>query len=439
MERLDNYRLDTIFADHKSDAATNSNNGSENKNTSHKASRIGSGSKNNSDIICFSHLRWDFVFQRPQHLLTRCSSRQRVFFMEDPIFMPGIKSHLEISRRDHELHIIVPKLSDTFSPDTAVVVQQKLLDSLLQEYGIEDFLLWYYTPMALGFSQHLSPMATIYDCMDELSSFKGAPRSLREYEAELFGKADVVFTGGQSLYEYKKNCHHNIHPFPSSIDAAHFAKARKLADDVPDQLNIPHPRIGFCGVIDERLDIDLLREVADMRPDWHLVMLGPVVKIDPAILPQRHNIHYLGGKKYEELPHYLAGWDVAMMPFALNESTRFISPTKTPEYLAAGRPVVSAPLQDVVRPYGERNLVRIAGTPEEFVQVVEGLLENEKYSSEWLRRVDDFLSSNSWDSTWSRMMDLIDKAISDGLYESAQELEVLSVGQQSMIIDTATA
>ena len=207
--------------------------------------------------------------------------------------------------------------------------------------------------MSLAFSDHLAPGLIVYDCMDELSAFRGAPPELVEREVELMCRANLVFTGGYSLYEAKRQRHDNAHPFPSSVDVEHFAAARRPQHDPDDQAEIPHPRLGFYGVIDERLDIALIEQVARMRPDWQIVLVGPVVKIDPAELPQRDNIHYLGGKTYDELPQYLSGWDVAIMPFALNESTRFISPTKTPEYLAGGCPVVSTPITDVVRTYGD--------------------------------------------------------------------------------------
>ena len=243
----------------------------------------------------------------------------------------------------------------------------RLLDDFIETEAIRDYVLWYYTPMALALTRHLSPLAVVYDCMDELSAFQGAPATLREHERELMQRASLVLTGGRSLYEAKRHQHHNIHALPSSVDVAHFARARSIAIDPRDQAGIPHPRLGFFGVIDERLDIALVDGVAAARPDWHLVMIGPVVKIDPASLPRRPNIHYLGSKPYGELPHYLAGWDVALLPFARNEATRFISPTKTPEYMAAGKPVVSTSIQDVVRPYGEQGLVRIADDVPAFV------------------------------------------------------------------------
>ncbi len=361
------------------------------------------------DLICLSHLRWDFVYQRPQHLLSRCAQRRRVFFVEEPIFGEGPIS-VDISRRDCGVWVVVPHLPTTLSPEQVDAAQKSLLDFLMNKYDINDCILWYYTPMALGFSRHLKPAATIYDCMDELSAFKGASPALRLREAELFNRADHVFTGGQSLYEAKRDQHKSVHAFPSSIDAGHFAQARQAQDDPADQANIPHPRLGFFGVIDERMDIELIGRIAELRPDWHLVMIGPVVKIDPAHLPQRENIHYIGGKSYNELPSYLAGWDVAMLPFAINESTRFISPTKTPEYLAAGKPVVSAPIRDVVRPYGEKNLVRIAGTAEEFISAAEELMSNDN-AAEWLASVDTFLANDSWDNTWERMNRLIKFAV----------------------------
>jgi UDP-galactopyranose mutase len=200
--------------------------------------------------------------------------------------------------------------------------------------------------------------------------------------------------------------HHNIHAFPSSIDKSHFSKARNITSEPADQAAIPHPRIGFFGVIDERMNIDLLHKVATLKPDWQLVLIGPVVKIDPASLPSAPNIHYLGSRSYDELPAYLSGWDAATIPFALNESTQFISPTKTPEYLAGGVPVVSTSIQDVVNPYADEELVFIADTPEDFVVGIECSF-NLRNDPQWIKEVDEFLSNTSWDITWNDMMSLI--------------------------------
>ena len=364
------------------------------------------------DLICLSHLRWDFVYQRPQHLMSRFAKSRRVFFIEEPIFTDE-QTHLKISQREDNLTVVVPHISnDDRETKNIEAFQGELLDGLFAEQKINDFVLWFYTPMAMSFAAHLEPQAVVYDCMDELSGFKFAPPALLENESKLFEKADLVFTGGQSLYEAKKDKHKSVHAFPSSIDVAHFKQARDITDEPEEQKQIAHPRLGYCGVIDERLNINLLAEVADFRPDWQFVMIGPVVKISDEDLPRRANIHYLGGRNYQELPSYLAGWDVALMPFALNESTRFISPTKTPEYLAAGKPVISTPIQDVVRPYGEMNFVFIASTAEEFVAACDKALEENR--TEKLARVDEFLAQNSWDKTWSKMANLIDDIVKKG-------------------------
>jgi UDP-galactopyranose mutase len=262
--------------------------------------------------------------------------------------------------------------------------------------------------MALPFTEHVRASLVVYDCMDELSAFRGAPPELIERERRLLARADRVFTGGVSLYEAKRHLHRSVHAFPSSVDVPHFAAARKRQPDPEDQAPIGRPRLGFYGVIDERLDTDLLAAAAALRPDWNFVLVGPVVKIDAAQLPRGANVHYLGPKLYEELPRYLAGWDVALMPFARNESTRFISPTKTPEYLAAGRPVVSTPIADVVRSYGETGLVRIADTPEGFVAAAEAALDDAKHPERWIGPVDRALAEMSWDATWARMKELME-------------------------------
>jgi UDP-galactopyranose mutase len=362
------------------------------------------------DVICLSHLRWNFVYQRPQHLLSRCALTRRVHYVEEPVIVHGARPHLRTSESDG-VRVVAPVLPEGLNAAEMTAAERTLLDAYLTEARIDHYLLWYYTPMALRFTAHLSPRAIIYDCMDELAAFKGAPAALGRLEADLLGRASLVFTGGQSLYEAKKNQHRNIHPFPSSVDVAHFARARQPLPDPVDQSSIGRPRLGFFGVIDERLDVALLRDVAEARPNWQFVMIGPVVKIDPATLPRRPNIHYLGGKRYSELPEYISAWDVALMPFARNESTRFISPTKTPEYMAAGKPVVSTSIRDVVRPYGDRRLVRIADDADAFVEACEAAMEEDPAAR--LARADAYLSRMSWDRTWTRMQALINDALLD--------------------------
>lgn len=359
-------------------------------------------------LLCFSHLRWDFVFQRPQHLMSRFADSMTVIFWEEPMTLDhGQTALLKVrSAEDYpNVRIVTPHLPAGMSEDDRTASLSRLLDAYAAGLS-RPLLAWYYTPMMLSFSRHLDVSVTVYDAMDELSKFRFAPPQLLELEQELIDRADLVFTGGSSLYEAKKGRHDSVHLFPSSVDRKHFEKARNTLVEPQDQAEIRKPRLGFYGVFDERFDTELLGRVADMRPDWSFVMIGPVVKISEDDLPKRPNIHYLGARKYEQLPAYLSGWDVALMPFAMNESTQFISPTKTPEYLAGGKPVVSTPVRDVVRHYGHLEAVGIAGDAETFVSECERVL-NLPRNGEWLAEADLLLSATSWSTTQARMEALI--------------------------------
>ena len=368
-------------------------------------------------LICFSHLRWNFVFQRPQHLMSRFAREMNVLYWEEPVEIgPRETAYLQVREAPDSanVRVIVPHMPQGMPADAREAALSRLLDAHLATVR-GTLIAWYYTPMMLPFSKHVTPDVTVYDAMDELSKFKFAPTHLLDLEQELIDRADIVFTGGSSLYEAKKHRHHSVHCFPSSVDRAHFCKARSRQFEPGDQEDLPRPRLGFYGVIDERFDTTLLDEVASIRPDWSFVMVGPVVKISEDELPKRHNIHYLGAKTYAELPAYLSGWDVALMPFAMNESTQFISPTKTPEYLAGGKPVVSTPIKDVVRHYGQLEGVKIASTQEEFVAACEAALElSHNPESGWLAEADLLLSATSWDTTQARMAGLLGQLLGTG-------------------------
>ena len=353
-------------------------------------------------LLCLSHLRWNFVFQRPQHLLTRAARDHDVIYFEEPIFQAGIAEPLLDRRPTPEgVTVAVPVLPEGMVGERAVEAQRDLLNGLLAPEAGRRLIAWFYTPMALEFAGRLATDVTVYDCMDELSAFRGAPPGLLRLEQDLLDRADLVFTGGRSLYEAKRDRHPRVFCFPSSIDAAHFGKARTQRSDPADQGGIPHPRVGFFGVVDERMDLDLVRALAERRADWRFVMIGPVAKVEPEALPRLPNLHWLGGKSYAELPAYLSGWDAGFMPFALNESTRFISPTKTPEFLAAGLPVVSTPVLDVVRDWGEAGMVDVADGAEAFAEALARALNRPR--AEWLRAVDRRLAGTSWDRTWDEM------------------------------------
>jgi glycosyltransferase involved in cell wall biosynthesis len=358
------------------------------------------------NLICFSHLRWNFVYQRPQHLLSRAARRWRVWYIEEPEWSdtPG----LSIRSVTPQLSVVVPQLPHGTNPEQAIELQRTLVDKLLADQRIEQYALWYYTPMALPFSNHLRPRLTVYDCMDELSAFLGAPQPLLEQERQLIGRADVVFTGGYSLYEAKQKRHPQVFAFPSCIDYDHFAKARNAGLANPaDQQAIAEPRIGYSGVIDERLDLNLLGELARRNPEWQFVLLGPIVKINPDHLPKGPNLHYLGMKAYDQLPAYFSNWQAAMMPFAINDATRYISPTKTPEYLAAGLPVVSTPIRDVLRTYGGWEQVVIADSVSTFEAGLSDVLNKTSGCTAESSELDRFLRDQSWDNTWQQMQRIL--------------------------------
>lgn len=366
-------------------------------------------------ILVFSHLRWNFVYQRPQHLLSRLASNYRILFMEEPMHLAD-DNFLESFSPCANLEVLRPhaRSAAVGFHDEHIPVLDKLLKGYLAEHGIDDYLVWMYTPMALSLLPKLNPKAVIYDCMDELSAFKNAPAQLIEREQALFKVADLVFTGGPSLYQSKRTQHGNVHCFASSVDAAHYApkniheKDNDLDKNVdhPAQSAIPHPRLGYFGVIDERIDIDLISALADADPQWQIVLVGPIAKIEPETLPQRPNIHWLGQKTYGDLPSLIAGWDVCLLPFALNESTRFISPTKTLEYMAAERAAVSTPIKDVVEPYG--HVVKIAATHEAFIQACAELLaEPAEARAQRINTMREIVAGTSWDKTAQAMHALI--------------------------------
>ncbi len=370
-----------------------------------------------STLLCFSHLRWDFVFQRPQHLMSRFAREMTVIFWEEPIEIGRRETaFLKVGHAENfpKVRVVTPHLPEGLSDERREEALRRLLDAHVASCE-RPLVTWYYTPMMLPFSRHLDASAVVYDCMDELSKFRFAPERLLDLEQELIDRADLVFTGGASLYEAKKDRHDNAHCFPSSVDLKHFAKGRRELPQPADQAELKHPRLGFYGVIDERFDIDLLRQIADMRPDWSFVMVGPVVKIGEDELPRAANIHYLGGKTYEQLPAYLSGWDVALMPFAMNELTQFISPTKTPEYLAGGKPVVSTPVRDVVRSYGHLQGVHIAHDADGFVRCCDKALQQSRDGGDWLAEADLVLSATSWETTQARMSGLIAEVLGERL------------------------
>ena len=385
-------------------------------------------------LVVFSHLRWNFVFQRPQHLMTRLAARRPVLFVEEPEHRPDAAPGWDTTTPAPGVTVCRPHtpVSEFGFSDAQNAVLGPMVRELVAAHAGDGYDLWFYTPMALPLAAGLSPRVVVYDSMDELSAFKGAPPGLLDREAGLLRRADVVFTGGPSLYRAKKDRHPNCHCFSSSVDAAHFARA--AGNDLPDppgQAGVPRPRLGFFGVIDERFDVPLLAAAAAARPDWQFVMVGPVVKIDPADLPRRPNVHYAGQQPYETLPAFLAGWDVALLPFARNEATKYISPTKTLEYMAAGKPIVSTPITDVAEPYGD--MVGLGDTPEQFIAACDrALAESAADRARRLERFRGVLSRTSWDATAGAMHELIEASAARSAERGARSGQATSTNEPEL-------
>lgn len=368
-------------------------------------------------ILVFSHLRWDFVYQRPQHLMSRLKRNRRIIFFEEPFYTEEPAAFLRREAPLENVLVLKPHtpLKVPGFHDEQLPYLKPLLHELLRDEAIFAAIAWFYTPMALPLIQEINPAAIVYDCMDELSAFLNAPRQLLQRETALLKAADVVFTGGPSLYRAKRDRHANVHCFASSVDAAHFApsvqrvgeRAARLRESAL-QADLPRPRLGFFGVIDERIDLGLIAAMAKAHPEWQIVMVGPVAKIDRASLPRNSNIHYFGQQDYGDLPGFIDGWDACLLPFALNQATRFISPTKTLEYMAAEKPIVSTPIADVAGPYA--GIVYLGATHGEFIAACEQALVSAP--DERARRLESMrsvLAKTSWDATAEAMAELLER------------------------------
>lgn len=366
---------------------------SEKRKIKNDASEKASGK--NYDMLVFCHLRWGFVYQRPQHLISRMAKQYKILLVEEPIgFSKEEENSWELETVQQNLDVLKPKAA-------GIEGIAKVLHSFLSENTFE--VGWFYSAWFSPLLSEFKFDKVVYDCMDELSLFKGAPSELIQQEKFLLSEADIVFTGGKSLYESKSKAHSNVHCFQSSVEREHFEKA--LMDiPVPDDIQkINMPIVGYFGVIDERIDLGLLHSTALARPNINFVMIGPLAKIGEEDLPREKNIHYLGMKSYKILPNYLKAFDVAMMPFALNDATKYISPTKTLEYMAAGIPIISTAIKDVVRDYS--HCIPIVKDAGEFSEELDKILigSNDGLQKEY----EEILKKTSWDNTAASMDKLL--------------------------------
>jgi UDP-galactopyranose mutase len=370
---------------------------------------------NSFDIVVASHLRWSFVWQRPQQLMSRLAQHRRILFVEEPIYTDS--AVIEAPRLDQvqeNISVLAPRVARPDGDGTPIWSdRQAIADQVrhaLQTLRFDQKALWFYTPLPEFLLHVVDPDLVVYDVMDELANFRFAPPQLKEQEARLLRRADVVFTGGASLYEAKAPFNHNTHLFASGVDSKHYAKACLAETEVPEVVkSIPGPKATYIGVIDERLDYDIIRQMAEQRPNVQFLMCGPIVKVDPAQLPQAANIHYLGQQAYKDLPRILKGSDICLMPFALNEATKFISPTKTLEYMATHRPIVSTPIRDVERFYSD--IVYLAEDTQEFIRQIDAALD-EPASERAARRKreEKILAEHAWDAISDNMEALMQEA-----------------------------
>lgn len=355
-----------------------------------KSGRADGIQQDSYDMVVFCHLRWDFVYQRPQHIISRMAKEYKILFIEEP-WQRAEESESRLMKINEMLHVLQPNVN-------GIAAIKDILPQYISQSSTA--VGWFYSPSFVPVLEYFNFSAIIYDCMDELALFKGAPAELIDQERYLVANADIVFTGGKSLYESKAQLHKNVHCFPSSVDQAHFGKALNGVALPVDIASIPSPIVGYFGVIDERIDLALLDEIAGLRPEVSFVMIGPLAKIGEDELPRRANIHYLGMKDYKELPGYIKAFDIAMMPFALNDATKYISPTKTLEYMAAHRPIASTAIKDVVRDYA--HCVSIVHSTHDFDRVIEEAIDgipDPLMSYEY----DIILEKTSWDATVASM------------------------------------
>jgi beta-glucosidase/6-phospho-beta-glucosidase/beta-galactosidase len=367
-------------------------------------------------IVVFSHLRWGFVWQRPQQFLSRFAKRHNILFIEEPFFdLPeGAEPRIDYHRVMPNVTVVTPHCAGSWNrnpklPGKLREWAKEAIHHMNEDGDFERPLLWYYSPMDSAWSLgHIENRGVVYDCMDELSQFSGAPKQLVNNEARLIEHADVVFTGGYELGEKKKKQHDNVHIFGCGVEFAHFNKAMDPTTIIPPDIDfMARPILGWFGVVDERVDYRMVGEMARMRPDWSFAMVGPVVKVDPNLLPHSPNLYWMGGRDYQVLPNYCAAFDICMMPFAMNASTQYINPTKGLEYMATGRPIISTPVRDVVRQWS--HLVDVVQTADEFVAAAERRLRDPDAAR--IQKALDLAKQCSWEVTVDTMQGLIREAI----------------------------
>lgn len=390
-------------------------------------------------IIALCHLSWDWVWQRPQQFLSRLAKTHPVLFVETycsdvpqtTVRLRSVDAYPNLTIC--EMHLPASRWNDGryIDGERRRALRRALSNDLAGRF--ERAILWFNDPMAVtAFAGHLGESLIVYDCMDELSQFKGAPPTLVERERDLLEVADVVFCGGRKMRDKRLRVNPNSYFYGTGVDCRHFGSAQSatLAVD-PEIAELDGPILGYFGVVDERIDYELLATLADADPSWHVVIVGPWTKVDPAEFPRRRNLHWFGARPYAQLPSITKGFTVCLMPFALNEATEYINPTKALEYMAAGRPVISTALDEVKSNFA--NVARIARSHEEFVTLCRR--EVNSPSQTRIARGLKLAAENTWEAILEKMEGHIADAFAAEAETAVETTSIVPlVGEQSAYV-----
>ena len=381
------------------------------------------------DVILFSTADWESrCWTNKQHTATRLAARgHRVLYVETiGLRLPGLnaldagrilarlkRGVAPIARVQDNVWTLSP-LTIPFghrSPAIAAINAMQLrtrIKGWMSANDVRSPMVWTYHPYMLDAVKSIGASRLVYHCADDLAAMPGIdPEPFKTAERELLERADVTFTTSHYL---QSRCEaiagSRSHYFGNVADLAHFAKAR-IAGNIPPELNaIPRPRLGYVGALsDFKIDVDLLARIADDQPDWHLVLIGEerAGQSDDGLkkLAQRQNVHLLGWRCYDDLPRYLSGFDVALLPQLINDYTRAMFPMKFFEYLAGGLPVVSTPL-DALRDFG-----KICSTAPDYRSFVDAIRKQLSDRQPPLQLDDPILTENTWDARLDKMLAIV--------------------------------
>lgn len=357
------------------------------------------------DLLVLAHSRWDLDHHRGHNIFSRYAQKRRVFYFEEPSFGQTEIPRLHIRDTFENVMVVTPHLPNPIKSNQIDSILRELIDELIFEEEIINFTLWLQTPRAFRYARDIDATTIIYECMEDYDNINNFSENLFQVEKELMENSDIIFVVSEALYQKKKFQHHNIHVFPNSADYFHFIQSRDFILDPYDQIHIPHPRIGFYGIIDQSIDLKLIDEIAQIREDLNFVFIGPLKDTKFSQLPTRKNIYYLEQKDYNLIPLYVAEWDCGLLPFCINEVTQYSSPHQTAELLMAGKPIVATHIPDISIRFGKKSLAKMASNAEDFSEKIDkAILESKE--QKWKELIDNELKNETWDQVFKKMCDI---------------------------------